>query len=273
MSSMLPVPDKLCLSAEQRSTNWESFQQKWNNYEVASGLSEKTEAVRLATLLTIIGDEALLVYNTFKWGRDTPTVSAVLTKFTEYCMPKTSEIYNRYILMSRKQHQNEKIDDYVITLENLASKCNYGSLKDSIVRDVFVLGIGDVRTRESLLKESEIDLSKAVNIARAIEKSKEQSLVISQEKENVYKFKATNEHSSKEKSSRNKSKIILCKFCGRNHEMVRSACPAFGKKCNKCSKPNHFAQQCKTIDCEIHEAVEDEVSDTSEIDEAQYQIL
>ena len=32
-----------------------------------------------------------------------------------------------------------------------------------------------------------------------------------------------------------------CKFCSRNHRMIKSECPAWGKTCNSCHKPNHFA--------------------------------
>ena len=35
-----------------------------------------------------------------------------------------------------------------------------------------------------------------------------------------------------------------CKKCGKNHKP--KACPAFGKTCNKCKKPNHFANKCRT---------------------------
>ena len=32
-----------------------------------------------------------------------------------------------------------------------------------------------------------------------------------------------------------------CKFCSRNHRMLKSECPAWGKTRNSCHKPNHFA--------------------------------
>jgi len=188
MNSALPVPEKLDLRSENRSKKWENFHQKWNNYEIASGLSDKTEEVKLATLLTVIGDDALTVYNTFKLSNGQKNVSTVLSRFKEYCAPETNEIYNRYILMSRKQEQNESIDDYVLQLETLADKCNYESMRDSIIRDIFVFGLSDPRMRENLLKESKLELRKAVNIARAIEKSKEQSLMISQKHEEINKI-------------------------------------------------------------------------------------
>lgn len=43
----------------------------------------------------------------------------------------------------------------------------------------------------------------------------------------------------------NKEKMINnCKFCGKTHRYGK--CPAFGRKCSKCLKNNHFAVVCKT---------------------------
>ena len=38
-----------------------------------------------------------------------------------------------------------------------------------------------------------------------------------------------------------------CWNCGRRHEFhKRELCPAYGKTCNKCRKPNHFAAKCRS---------------------------
>lgn len=36
-----------------------------------------------------------------------------------------------------------------------------------------------------------------------------------------------------------------CIFFGTVHEYCRKVCPADGKNCNKCKRPNHFATVCK----------------------------
>ncbi|GFO18991.1 retrovirus-related pol polyprotein from [Plakobranchus ocellatus] len=36
------------------------------------------------------------------------------------------------------------------------------------------------------------------------------------------------------------------KYCGQQHEMLKSKCPAFGKECGKCHGCNHFASMCKS---------------------------
>ncbi|XP_028158694.1 uncharacterized protein LOC114351613, partial [Ostrinia furnacalis] len=33
-----------------------------------------------------------------------------------------------------------------------------------------------------------------------------------------------------------------CKYCGLSHENDKVRCPAYGQRCNKCNKPNHFAR-------------------------------
>ena len=272
MASLLPVPEKLTLNSQDRSRNWENFKQKWQNYEIASELTSKTEEVRLATLLTVIGNEALAVFNTFKWQNEQKTVSSVMKRFDMYCTPETNEIYNRYVLMSRKQKPDEKIDDYIVCLENLAVKCNYGDLADSIVRDVFVLGIESVKTRESILKESQLDLTKAVNIARIIEKSVEQSRNIAQDSEIVQEVRKSSNKSNRQIRSK-KIEEIKCKYCGRNHELKRSECPAYGKKCNNCSRMNHFAQQCRASSRNTFEVEEtNETDEDSDAIETQFQI-
>lgn len=38
---------------------------------------------------------------------------------------------------------------------------------------------------------------------------------------------------------------VECKSCGRTHERNKQKCPAFGKKCAKCGRENHFAAKYK----------------------------
>ena len=56
-------------------------------YSAASGLGEKDKKVQSATLLHIIGEEALEIYNTFQWCErgDENKVSCIMEKFEAYC--------------------------------------------------------------------------------------------------------------------------------------------------------------------------------------------
>ena len=59
---LLNPPDHLQLSSGNVSQNWKRFKQKWSNYELAIGTARKEDPIRVATCLTVIGDEALDVY-------------------------------------------------------------------------------------------------------------------------------------------------------------------------------------------------------------------
>ena len=41
-----------------------------------------------------------------------------------------------------------------------------------------------------------------------------------------------------------------CKYCGKSHS--RGNCPAYGKKCQKCGKENHFKSVCKSGNSRDH---------------------
>ena len=50
-----------------------------------------------------------------------------------------------------------------------------------------------------------------------------------------------------DQSNNNSGELGLCRNCGRAypHPDGRETCPAWGKPCCLCSKPNHFARQCR----------------------------
>lgn len=62
ITTNLPVPQPLVLTDSNKEKNFSIFQQTWENYEIATGLSKKDDKICVATLLTVIGPEALQVY-------------------------------------------------------------------------------------------------------------------------------------------------------------------------------------------------------------------
>ena len=52
----------------------------------------------------------------------------------------------------------------------------------------------------------------------------------------------------------------LCRFCGRQHEMTRDKCPAYGQQCLKCQGWNHFAVKCTKKTSGINRVASDAAS-------------
>ena len=173
---LLNPPDPLQLSSGNVSQNWKRFKQKGSNYELAIGTARKEDPIRVAAFLTVIGDEALEVYNAFTWNSDEDKVKMdkVMERFEQYCEPHKNTIYERYLLFSRGQESGEPIDKYATVLRNMADSCEFQDLKDSLIRDRIVLGIVDNNVRERLLQVPDLTLNKALEIARATETTQRQ---------------------------------------------------------------------------------------------------
>ena len=169
----LPPPSALEIHDVTVAEKWKKFRLAWNNYTLATELDKKAEKVQVATLLTIIGEEARDVFSTFTdWAdEDSSTkIAPVLQKFAEYCQPRKNVPFERYRFNKRVQEAGESYDQYKTALRKLAEGCDFDSITpDEILRDRIVFGIRDNKVRERLLRESQLTLKKTDEICRASE--------------------------------------------------------------------------------------------------------
>jgi len=232
---MLPPPAALEIHDSQAAERWRRFKTAWTNYSIATGLIEKDEAVQVATLLTVIGENAREVYSTFTWDAegDGTKIDPVLTKFQQYCQPRRNIPFERYKFNRRAQEMGESYDHYRTALRKLADECEFGTITpDEILRDRLVFGVRDAKVRERLLREANLTLAKTDEICRAAESTSQQLKLVEPQEQTVH---AVERQTSKE-----------CGKCGRKHAFFKKElCPAFGKTCNRCHKPNHFAVKCR----------------------------
>ena len=67
------------------------------------------------------------------------------------------------------------IDDYVTELKARSQHCEFGDLRESLIRDKIVLGVQDKKIQERLLRETDLSLDKAISIRHAAEGVKVQA--------------------------------------------------------------------------------------------------
>ena len=86
MAKNLHPPEKLLLTGNLKE-NYRKFKQQFQIYLTAAGISNSEEEVKCATLLHVIGPDAIEIFNTFRWNQegDTPgddkKLDKVLSKF------------------------------------------------------------------------------------------------------------------------------------------------------------------------------------------------
>ena len=169
----LPPPAPLEIHDQNAAEKWKKFSLAWNSYSLATELNKKSQAVQVATLLTVIGEEARDVYSTFTdWAEegDQDKISPVLQKFATYCQPRKNVPFERYRFNRRTQDVGESYDQYKTALRKLAEGCEFDTITpDEMLRDRLVFGIRDSKVRERLLRESKLTLAKTDEICRAAE--------------------------------------------------------------------------------------------------------
>ena len=254
-------PPKALMLEGNISENWRKWQQQFRLYLVASGIAEKSPVIQASTLLHVIGEDAVEIYNTFTWAEDghAMVVSRIVEKFSAYCTPKKNVTYERHVFNTRNQKQGETIDQYITELRMKAKTCEFGTLNDSLIRDRVVCGIVDDKVRARLLRETDLTLQKAIDICRANEITSKQVKTLANEgaitadinaiqhskDATKKKLKSRDQNlSTKERlaprSQRSSQRSpTVCSRCGGKHGKQHN-CPAVGATCHKCNKRNHY---------------------------------
>ena len=95
--------------------------------------------------VTCIGPDALEIHTLLPFSSDAERqkMDNVLELWQNYCIGRTNVIYERYKFNNRSQEANGSIDANTTALRTLAETCEFGSLKDDLIRDRLVCGIRD----------------------------------------------------------------------------------------------------------------------------------
>ena len=132
------------------------------------------ETKLLSTLLHVIGDKALDMYNTLTWdlkddrGQLIPNqewvLACVLTKFDYQCFPKKDVVNEMYHFLSYKQKSGESIEHFATELKSRVKTCEFADQEDELVMDWLAHGIMDGSLHEKSMRTPDLDLDKCISI-------------------------------------------------------------------------------------------------------------
>ena len=257
--------------------NWRLWKTRFNIFLKASGLHNETNERKVALLLHYLGENALPIFTSFNIDIDTVQFDVLIKKYDGYFNPKQNLAIERNRFFTRKQGKEESLEEFLTALKNLSMKCELDTLREGIVRDVFIIGLKEENgyIREAILNKGNITLQEMIELAVAKEMAKTESRKI--EEKFVGAIGQGNNHNNYgrkyEKSYQNgdrhydnqrqnyKAKYDennTCTACGQIH---RYSCPAKGRKCNKCHKFNHYSKCCRSNGAGDHNIGEIGLSD------------
>ena len=305
----IPAPTPMSLKGDVVE-NWQDFEAAWDDYLLATQLNEKLVddkkkpnpagmAQVAATLCSVMGSECKKVLSNLpgltEAQRKDP--AAITKALRDHFIPQRNVVYERFVFWNASQRSSENSDEYVLRLRKLADSCEFGSQKDSMMRDRIVCGTSDKQAQDRLLRERPPPgLARAVEIVKVAEISRQHVDVIggkgSNQVEEVNKsrnrgrrnnswqnrrhdqdrsqVRQNRQGQNRQKLGRYKSKTqpqstrkFGCGRCGGNEPHRQENCPAKDAECFICKRRGHFANLCRAKT--THEVEDEDVdSDTVE---------
>ena len=259
---MLAKPPE-ALNLEDRThqgKNWKQFKRDWTYYEITAKINKEDGAIRVAHLLNVVGKDGQELYETFTLSEeDSKNISKVLKAFEARCVAVEKVIYEHYMFNKRTQEVGENIQHFITDVLKLAENCQYGDLKDDLIRDKSISGITDDRVREKLLGTRGLNLETAIETLRTNQAIKYRmrdmgGMTTSESTNASDTVNAVKHRKSKKNESRGQPRTPqsrrdhqaddntpppvtkACKFCSKQHEFKRGLCPASDKNARNVGK-------------------------------------
>ena len=238
---------------------WTKWKRQFEQYRFASGLADETGARQASALLYCLGEGAEDVLDTTGISdRDKNKYEVVLAKFDAHFAVTKNVIFERARFNKRKQEKGESIELFITDVHQFAESCEFGTLKNELIRDRIVVGIQDTLS-ERLQMEPNLTLDKAKRIIRQRDAVREQGTVLKGtikeeallegiqpgDRNNRKQFSRWRQPPQKQTPSRRHTHDSSCGRCGRESHPFQH-CPARYATCFMCNRRGHFGIHCRS---------------------------
>ena len=229
----------------RKADTFPTWFRRFERFRVASGLSSKSEEEQINCLIYHMGstaDDILLSFRLSK--KDSKNWAVVTEKLQKYFVKKRNVIYERAKFNMRCQEPDEPVESFITDLYRMSEHCNFGTLKDELIRDRIVVGVRDARLSQRLQLNSELTLAKAEEEVCQNEAVKAQQHIVRNQSSTATKQIEAVHKTHKSHKSKPTGKSRKCFRCGASPSHSKQQCPAKDHKCKSCRKEGHYEREC-----------------------------
>src|SRR5436190_12916603 len=247
-----PPLEKFCV---QKEMDWAMWSRKFERYRYTSLLCNEPQNTQVSALLLAMGDEAEHVFDSF--SLDNPSYNQVLENFNTYFSKSINVILERAVFNKRNQLEGESFEQYITTLHKLVKNCNFGPLKDEMIRDRLVIGVRDSKLSESLQMNPSLTLKEAIDkikLWEAVKCKQNVDLKTTTDCMSALMIRSSNK-TKLETNNFNKKRQFKCFRCGDTQFHYKEKCPVYKKRCTYCNVGGHFDSCCNKKNKELKELV------------------
>ena len=243
--------------------DWPGWKRRFQQFRVASSLATADAKKQVSTFLYCLGEEAESVLaSTNATEEDRADYDRVVAKFDDFFKVRKNVIYERARFNRRNQQSGESAEQYIMVLYNLAENCDYGDIKEEMIRDRLVVGIRDTALSAKMQMDSTLMLETAKKSIHQREAVHEQQQALkgaserapsnletirpqpnSTDRRNRREQRSSRDFGRYRSTPTTKGREKQCSRCGRGQH-PRDKCPAKEAKCHKCQRKGHYSSQC-----------------------------
>lgn len=207
------------------SYRWETWIKQFKYYLTATGLEGEGDKRKVAILLSLIGPQAVTVFNSFNADADTIKYKDLVQLFANHFNPKNITV-ERHNFLTRRQKDNETLDEFVTDLKNLSLTCEFGILQNSLIKDLLICGLNksNLFMKERLLQEDDLTLDRALKIWKSLELSQGQAqALLTNEDNNVYSIQSGSRNYRQPGSGQSRNRHQFTASQNQGHERQRTS--------------------------------------------------
>lgn len=221
---------------------WKNWTKRFQTYIVAMNITDDKQ--KRALLLYQAGPATQEIFETLSdTGDDYKTAQE---KLDAYFLPKKNVDYEICQFRQAMQQPSETIDQYVTRLRKLAAHCEFQDLEKEL-KSTIIQNCQSKRLRRYALREDALTLDNLLAKARSLDVSELQATGMEKNLHPESVNRIQHRQQAKPHVIRSQQpRSDTCRQCGLIWPHTKSPCPAKGKTCRDCGKPNHFAKMCRS---------------------------
>ena len=260
MANFKPVP----LPTNPTDNDWAFFKARFMD------LSDATDGKKKALLLVSLGHEGNEILEGLPDSK--ASFAECNAQLDEYFGRKSSSLLRRKTFFSARQEQNETANAFACRLRHLASDCNFGDNKSTLLRDIFVIGIfNDCLGERLLADETTLTFDLAIKKVEAFDRARQEctsskSATISAVQHSPDR-RLRKPLTASTAARRSTAPSRCCYHCGSPDHIASAAdCPPAHAKCRSCDKIGRFSKVCRSTNKAAVHQLEQTSSDTTTSD-------
>ena len=233
---------------------WPKWKRRFEQFRLASGLDEASGEKQVGTLLYCMGEDAEETLTSTNISAESrKEYGEVVKQFDDFFRVRKNVIFEHARFHQRTQLPGESAEQFITVLYDLADSCDYGGLKEEMIRDRIVVGIRNKALSERLQLDAKLTLESAKTSVRQREAVHEQQQLLkglppnqAMTIDSVQPKPLSASRWSRGKPPLNggyNSEGRRCSRCGRGPH-PRQSSPARDAECFKCKRKGHFGSVC-----------------------------